>query len=159
MDWPLPWEANKDQVVLMKLPAILIGLLLSVTFVQSSYAMIRIEDDKGGSLGTYLLTFTAVRDSGERVMIDGTCSSACTLVTALIPRERICITERAMLGFHASWFEEETGNRVISAEGTRLLYEMYPPIIQKWIAHHGGLGSRMIVLKGRDLAAVYRFCQ
>jgi hypothetical protein len=143
----------------MKLPAILIALLLSVTFVRSSFAMTRIDDDMGGSLGKYLLMFAAIRDSGERVVIDGSCFSACTLVTALIPKDRVCITERAMLGFHAGWFENESGQRVVSAEGTQLLYQMYPPIIRKWIIHHGGLGSRIIVMKGHELAGLYRLCK
>jgi len=84
--------------------------------------MTRIAGDMGGPLGEYLLVFAAIRDAGERVMIDGSCFSACTLVTALIPRDKICITERAMLGFHAGWFENKAGERVTSPTGTRVLY-------------------------------------
>jgi hypothetical protein len=142
----------------MKLLAILIGLLLVVSSVSSASALTRIEDDMGGSVGKYLLMFATLRDSGERVMIDGSCFSACTLVT-IIPKDRVCITERAKLGFHAGWFEGKSGKRIISAEGTQLVYELYPPMIQRWIAHHGGLGSRVIVMKGRELAAVYRLCR
>jgi hypothetical protein len=101
--------------------------------------------------------FAAIRDSGEQVMIDGSCFSACTLVTALIPKDRICITKRAMLGFHAGWFENEAGEQVTSLAGTRALYQMYPPIIWAWIGRQGGLGKRTIVLEGRDLAAIYRY--
>jgi hypothetical protein len=143
----------------MTLSSILVGLLFSLAFVHSSYALTRIEDDKGGSLGKYLLRFAAIRDSGDRVVIDGSCFSACTLVTAMIPKNRICITERAALGFHASWADDPDGNRVISAEGTQLLYQMYPPMIRKWIAHHGGLGPNIIVMKGRDLEKLYRPCR
>ena len=142
----------------MKSRSILIGLLLSLVFAHSSYALTRIEDDKGGSLGQYLLMFAAIRDSGDRVVIDGSCFSACTLVTAMIPKDRICITERAVLGFHAGWIDDPAGNRVISAEGTQLLYQMYPPIIRRWITRHGGLGSNIIVMKGRELASFYRSC-
>ncbi len=92
-------------------------------------------------------------------MIDGSCFSACTLVTALIPRDKICITERAVLGFHAGWFENKEGERVTSPTGTRVLYEMYPPIIRNWIARQGGLGARTIILEGRELAAIYRYCK
>ena len=77
----------------------------------------------------------------------------------MIPKERICISERAALGFHAGWIGDQTGKRVISAEGTRLLYQMYPPIIRNWISNHGGLGARTILLKGRELAAFYAFCK
>ena len=143
----------------MKLRAMFVGLLLLVALVQPSDAMTRIDGDMGGSLGEYLLKFAAIRDSGERVMIDGSCFSACTLVTALLPRDKICITERAMLGFHAGWFENESGERAISPIGTRVLYQMYPPLIRNWIARRGGLGSRTIVLEGRELAAMYRYCK
>jgi hypothetical protein len=142
-----------------KLRAMLVGLLLPVAFVRSPDAMTRIAGDMGGPLGEYLLMFAAMRDSGEQVMIDGSCFSACTLVTALIPRDRICITERAVLGFHAGWFENKAGERVTSPTGTRVLYLMYPPIIRNWIDRQGGLGKRTIILEGRELAAVYRYCR
>jgi hypothetical protein len=142
----------------MKLLGRFVGLLLSLALMPASYAMTRIGEDKGGSLGEYLVMFATIRDSGERVVIDGTCSSACTLVTALIDPKRVCITERAALGFHATWSEDETGNRVMSTEGTQLLYAMYPPRIQRWIVRHGGLGPDIIVMKGRELARLYRFC-
>ena len=143
----------------MKLRAMLTGLLLTIALVQPSNAMKRIAGDMGGPLGDYLLMFATIRDSGERVMIDGSCFSACTLVTALVPRDRICITQRAMLGFHAGWFQNKAGERVISATGTGVLLEMYPPIIRNWIARQGGLGERTIVLEGRELAAIYRSCK
>ena len=142
-----------------KLPAVLIGLLLLVGSADASGAMTRIEDDMGGSLGKYLLMFAEMRDAGERVMIDGSCFSACTLVTAMVPKNRVCITERARLGFHATWVEEESGRRVTSAAGTQLLYQMYPPVIRKWIARHGGLGARTLVMEGHELAAVYQRCR
>jgi len=143
----------------MRLPAILVSLLVSIAFPQSSSALTRIENDMGGSLGEYLLMFAAIRDSGEHVMIDGRCFSACTLVTALIPRERVCITERAMLGFHASWLDDKQGRRLVSTEGTNLLFQMYPRSIRSWITRQGGLGPRTIILKGRELAAFYRYCE
>jgi hypothetical protein len=143
----------------MKFRWVLVGLLLQGALAQPSDAMTRIAGDMGGPLGEYLLGFAAIRDAGERVMIDGSCFSACTLVTALIPRERICITERAVLGFHAGWFENKAGARVTSPTGTRVLYEMYPPTIRNWIARKGGLGTRTLVLEGRELAAIYRYCK
>ncbi len=139
----------------MKLRAMLVGLLLPVALVQPSDAMTRIDDDMGGSLGQYLLKFVAIRDSGERAMIDGSCFSACTLVTALIPKKRVCVTERAKLGFHAGWIDDQNGKRAISIECTRLLYQMYPREIQNWISLHGGLGTQTLILRGRELMAVY----
>jgi hypothetical protein len=137
----------------------LVGMLLWAGLTLPASAQTRIEDDMGGSLGRYLLRFAAIRDAGERVVIDGNCFSSCTLVTALIPKDRVCITERAALGFHASWVDAKNGHRRISIEGTRALFQMYPRMIRSWITRNGGLGERTIVLKGRELAEFYPFCR
>ena len=62
----------------------------------------RIAEDRGGQIGQYLQAFNTLRSSGERVIVDGNCLSACTLVLGLVPRERICATQRARFGFHAA---------------------------------------------------------
>src|SRR5436190_7675769 len=135
-----------------------IGLLLTIAVSQSSAAVTRIRDDMGGPLGRYLRMFATMRDSGERVIIDGNCFSACTLVT-IIPKERICITGRAVLGFHAGWIDDKTGKQITSSEFTRALFEQYPPAIRSWIIKHGGLGARTILLRGTELATFYPLCQ
>jgi hypothetical protein len=38
----------------------------------------------------------ALRDAGEQIVIDGTCSSACTLVLGIVPHDRICVTSNAV---------------------------------------------------------------
>jgi hypothetical protein len=135
-----------------------IGLLLSLALVQPSFAVMHIRDDMGGSVGKYLMMFTRIRDSGERVIIDGKCFSACTLVT-IIPKERICVTPRAVLGFHAGWVDDQTGQRTPSAEGTRLLFELYPVAIRSWINDHGGLNARTILMRADELKAFYAACK
>ena len=67
---------------------------------------------RGGQIGPYLEILAALRNSGERVVIDGPCLSACTLVLGVIPRDRICVTARARLGFHAAWHPGENGRAV-----------------------------------------------
>jgi hypothetical protein len=142
----------------MPLRPIFIGLLLSFILSGPTAAMLRIDGDMGGPLGEYLLRFAKIRDSGEQVVIDGSCFSACTLVTAFVPKTKVCITPRARLGFHASWFENRSGAKVISAAATQVLYEMYPPIIKTWITRKGGLGSQILLLQGAELASIYRYC-
>jgi DNA-binding transcriptional ArsR family regulator len=61
-------------------------------------ADVRIVSSPGGAVDAYLAAFARVRQSGERVVIDGPCLSACTLVLSTIPRSRICVTRRAVLG-------------------------------------------------------------
>ena len=88
----------------------------------------RIAEDRGGQIGHYLQTFAALRSSGEHVVIDGNCLSACTLVLGLIPRDRICATPRARFGFHAAWMPDDDGRPVTSPMGTQALWNIYPAI-------------------------------
>jgi hypothetical protein len=39
-----------------------------------------------------------------------------------------------------------------------MLYDMYPASIRSWISRRGGLKRRMIFLRGRELASMYRPC-
>jgi hypothetical protein len=112
----------------------------------------------GGQIGPYLETLVALRSSGEKVIIDGPCLSACTMILGVIPRERICVTSRARLGFHAAWHPGENGRAVTSRGGTQLLMDVYPQQVRRWIARRGGLTSRMMYLYGRELASMYAVC-
>jgi hypothetical protein len=136
------------------------GALAALVFgVSAAAAEFRIGRDKGGQIGSYLQKFAQVRDSGQRVVIDGPCFSACTLALAVIPRSRICVTPNAVLGFHAAWTKDRYGHTLASAEGTRLLMASYPPAIKSWIARRGGLNGTTIHLRGRELAAIYPRCR
>jgi hypothetical protein len=92
-----------------------------------------------------------VRRSGERVIIDGPCLSACTLVLSTIPRNRICVTSRAVPGFHAPQIVDEKGRSYCSREATRAVTAAYPPAVRAWIKRNGGLSKKMIVMRGRRL--------
>ena len=77
-------------------------MLASALLAAPAAAEIRIIQSPGGQVGPFLDLFEKVRESGERVVIDGPCLSACTLVLSIVPGERICVTKRAVLGFHAA---------------------------------------------------------
>jgi hypothetical protein len=130
-----------------------------VSGVAPAAAALRIADDPGGRIGSYVETYTAARDAGERVVIDGPCLSACTLLLGIFPRERICVTARAKLGFHAAWSTDHTGRRIISADGTRALWDIYPPPVRRWIKRNGGLSQTMIYLHDRQLKELYAPCR
>ena len=125
----------------------------------SAQATMRISDDVGGRIGAYVDQYAAVRNSGERVVIDGVCLSACTLVLGLVPRSRICVTRRAMLGFHAAWMPGANGKPVPSAVGTQALWDLYPQNVRRWINSRGGLSSKMMFLRGSELMAMYPECR
>ena len=104
--------------------------------------------------------FQEMRASGERLVIDGPCLSACTLFTALIPRNKVCVTARAVLGFHAaSYYDDASRSLVPTRAGTRLVMRLYPQAIRNWIVRHGGLTPRIIGLRGRELASLYNTCR
>lgn len=139
--------------------SVLVSVVLLLAEVTSAGAVVKIGDDRGGQIGPYLNRFASVRNSGELVMIDGPCLSACTLIVGAVPSERICVTKRASLGFHAAWNFATSGQPVFSPEGTRLLWEFYPPPVRRWIKRRGGLTPHMIFLRGSELAHMYRLCR
>jgi hypothetical protein len=136
-----------------------LAAMLLMTGIASASATVRIYDDPGGQIGNYLAKYRALRLSGERVEIDGTCASACTMLLGTIPRNRICVTPRAVLEFHSAWDPTPTGGQVISEAGNQILWSTYPGHIRKWISRHGGLGSQIIELRGAALAAMYPSCR
>jgi hypothetical protein len=95
----------------------LAGFIVAIVFVLVAVfstlpvrADFRILSSSGGEVSSYLAVFARVRQSGDRVIIDGPCLSACTLVLSTIPKSRICVTRRAVLGFHAAqWVDPRTG--------------------------------------------------
>jgi hypothetical protein len=122
-------------------------------------AEIRILASPGGQVGPFLDLFDRVRESGERVVIDGPCLSACTLVLMTIPEERICVTRRAVLGFHAARSIDRRGRMYAEPEASRVVLDGYPAPVRDWISRHGGLTSRLLLLRGRELAAIYPRCR
>jgi hypothetical protein len=136
----------------------ILATIIMAMAVSPASATKRISDDPGGQLGPYLQKLAVLRSSGEQVVIDGKCLSACTMVLGIIPRDHICVTPKAQLGFHAAW-RPEAGRQVTSLEGTELLMDNYPQQVREWIARRGGLTPHMIFLSGRELASMYPTCQ
>jgi hypothetical protein len=137
---------------------VLVGITVALLSSAPAAADVRIGHDAGGQIGPYLERLVALRNSGERVIIDGPCLSACTMVLGVIPRERICMTGRARLGFHAAWHPAGNGQQVASYGGTQLLMQVYPHKVRSWISRKGGLSGRMMYLQGRELAQMYPTC-
>src|SRR3979490_967307 len=78
---------------------------------------VRILASPGGQVGPFLDLFDRVRESGERVVIDGPCLSACNLVLSTGPSERICVTRAAGLGFHGARSIDRRGRMYAHPEG------------------------------------------
>src|SRR6202140_2499388 len=139
--------------------AIVLGSVLGTLAVPPARAEVRILASPGGQVGPFLDLFERVRASGERVVIDGPCLSACTLVLSMVPPDRICVTRRAILGFHAARSVDQRGRMYAEPEASELVLEAYPAAVRGWILHRGGLTSRLLLLRGRELAAIYPSCR
>jgi hypothetical protein len=140
---------------------LLTGLLAAVVLlagVGACNATVRIADDRGGRIGNYVDRYEYLRHSGQTVIIDGLCASACTIVLGAIPHDKICVTANATLGFHAAWDFGANGRAITNPEATQLLFSMYPTPIRRWIVHRGGLTPRMIFLHGKELQSMYKPC-
>jgi hypothetical protein len=155
------WSAPKGKEgEIMKWQAALAGALASALLTTMASAEVRVTRDLGGEITSYIRKYERVRAAGENLVIDGPCLSACTLFTAVIPRNHVCVTRRAVLGFHAaSYFDDVNREFVPTRSGTRLVMRLYPPQIRSWIERHGGLTPRIMTLRGRELAALYNTCQ
>jgi hypothetical protein len=80
------------------------------------------------------------------------------VVLGAVPHDRICVTSRAILGFHAAWDAGANGREVTNRDATLMLYSMYPAQIRRWIAARCGLKPQMIYLSGKQLTSMYRPC-
>jgi hypothetical protein len=138
--------------------ALALATALSLAGPASGLADIRITSSPGGEVEAHLKYFNKVKDSGERVIIDGPCLSACTLVLSTLPRNRICMTSRAVLGFHAPFMLDDNGRTFRTREVTRAMTATYPPAVRTWLKRHGGLTPQLKYLKGKELTAMYRRC-
>jgi hypothetical protein len=124
-------------------------LLLSCLAAGPARADLHITRDHGGYVEEYKKKYAAIRDRHERVIIDGICNSACTLVLGIVPMNKICVTPRASLGFHQAYYDKAFtfGIKVNSSEGTSDLISYYPEAVKEWIRRNGGLSNEMKKLK------------
>ena len=127
--------------------------ILTLTACQSMVPAhdLRITNDGGGYVHLYAAQVDDVIHSGERVVIDGRCDSACTMYLAA---PRTCVTKRARLGFHSAG----PGLPEHIEWANQVLLDHYPPSVRTWIEQHGGLTKRVIYLKGKELQGRVRRC-
>jgi hypothetical protein len=138
-----------------------IALALLVLSSSSAVADYRITRDHGGVVEPYKAKYAKIRDQRERVVIDGICNSACTLVLGIVPPNRICATPKASLGFHQAYYDKAwtLGLKVTSYAGTADLVSYYPQSVKDWIKRNGGLTPEMKRVKnGPELWAIVDPC-
>jgi hypothetical protein len=104
----------------MMRPMRILAFTAAVLWCGPALADVRIARDFGGYVDQYKAKYERIKARGERVILDGVCNSACTLVLGIVPLNRICATPRASLGFHQAYYDKKwtAGLRVTSVAGT-----------------------------------------
>ena len=118
-----------------------------------------IHSDYGGVVSEYRTRWKIVAIDGGEVEIRGPCYSACTLVTAAVPKDRICFSRYATLGFHLV----EQGYRGVmpygrgppAMEATQWMLDQYPKDIREWIEVGASRSCHTITMSGRCLLPIY----
>src|SRR5882757_2507762 len=105
--------------MVMKGLTTLLATTILLAGIGVSDAAVRIVDDPGGRIGAYVDRYQGMRSSGGMVIIDGYCASACTIVLGTVPHDKICVTPRAKLGFHAAWDPSSNGRKITNPEATQ----------------------------------------
>lgn len=138
--------------------AFIIALAVLPALAQAGGRVIHIRHDTGGDVALYTIKAQVATDLGIKVMIDGLCASACTLLTS-VPHEQICVTARARLHFHKARLAKplERGATLLRQVNDEMLAS-YPPGIRKWIERHGGLSDRMLRMGPSEVARHFRPC-
>ncbi len=112
--------------------------------------------DPGGFLARYLADLEKLKRLGVRqLQLDTTCASACTVYLRL--GRRVCVTDRARIGFHRITLHGRTRfgpirARLKSAEkdfNDKFLHRL-PANIRSWPGIRKGLPRRMVWLTGEE---------
>ena len=143
----------------MSKASILTFLLLFLTVAHAKADIVITDEDPGGNVGTYAMWWQRIADSGDKVVVDGECISACTYMLNLIKPENVCLTERALFGIHqARLMDEETGNAALTDRMENLYYPVW---FRQWIAANVPNRSLEVVYVKPDVfvkAGFYKMC-
>lgn len=109
---------------------------------------INVSDNHGGNVRAYEMRWAEIGARGASVRIVGPCQSACTVLLAYIPRDRICVTSGASLGIHTAK----------SAHGTGALWGALGSDIQQWVNARGGMTPDFKWLGAPDIYKFFKRC-
>jgi hypothetical protein len=105
---------------------------------------VEINGDYGGVLVVYQAKWEKLAKEGAEVRISGPCVSACTALVGYFPRDKVCATPTASMGFH----------QAIPAFVTPDLWKNYPDDFRDWITKKGGLTYTLMWLQPPE---IYKF--
>lgn len=94
-----------------------------------------ISGDPGGKIISYIAKYVAWNVANDRVIIDGECNSACTIVVGVIDDDKLCATRNAEFGFHSASF-----GKAYDATWTAALWTFYDGRAERVLKQHGWKG-------------------
>jgi hypothetical protein len=97
--------------------------------------------EPGGVIKEHIERWQELARSGADVEILGPCFSACTMIVAYVPKERLCFGVFASLQFHLAR-EPDTGKMSLGA--SLWMLHQYPRDIYDWLMEMGGVASMTI---------------
>ena len=122
--------------------------VLSLFASAASAETINVSDGHGGNVRAYEMRWAEIGARGANVRIVGPCQSACTVLLAYIPHDRICVTSGASLGIHTAK----------SAHGTGALWGALGSDIQAWVNARGGMTADFKWLGAPDIYKFFKRC-
>jgi hypothetical protein len=126
--------------MLAKFWALTLGALLLLS--APALGTVVITEDGGGTIVRFEERYAMFKAADQLVIIDGDCISACTLVFTIMPRDRVCVTERARFGFHNAYVSSK-GVYLYSPAGTDMVYKAYPSALKRLLADKGWTGGEL----------------
>jgi hypothetical protein len=147
----------------------LAGVMLAHALLPAKATPLVIQEDNGGVIVNYIKKYSGIRDSGETVIVDGGCFSACTLFLGLVPKEKYCLTDRAILGFHSATERQKlpSGKVKVShaTEFSALMFNIYPAEVRRMLKLLGWDGDQpeiphpeIIAVEAHQLTKIARKC-
>lgn len=133
---------------------IALSLLVAPALASNTF---RITFSPGGGIIDFVRQYQDLREHETKVVVDGACISACTIMLGILRDEQVCVTERASLGFHSATQGDE-----YSADGTQILWHIYPPKVRAMLTALGWDGTveheNLIYIEGDMLRTIYHEC-
>jgi hypothetical protein len=119
-----------------------------------------ITGDGGGAIFEYIVKYGELRQVNKPIRVSDICLSACTMVLGLAKPGQACAEPSGLFGFHSAYFMTAFGPRG-SQEGTRLLWNIYPKVVQERMKARGWDGEgeawehpELIYVRATDLLPV-----
>jgi hypothetical protein len=132
--------------------------LLIASTIPSFSDTVTIRDiDPGGDISTYARWYQRWNESGDKLVIDGVCISACTLFLEYVGEklsDRVCVTSRSLIGLHQASLD----GRSDGVFTTIMVKLVYPQWVQKWIVDNGGLTPEIKLMTPEDMKGHVPLC-